>query len=315
MERPGLVGEAAAEQQRRDLPGLDHGGLGSGGNPPENASDDAPAGASAQYDGLVTAIFRLEDIELGIAAQARNAEAFLFVGNDDDFSVELGALGLRGIDSGDIAIVNQGLHGVATYAEQAGISGIGAPLGRRAHYIARGNVAQIAMAVTLTAMRANGGLQHGDGNDFGRARNFLFAAAASRRGQFHFFRANRKLLAIALGKHGQDVASLQSGTAPVKPAVRFAGKFAEFNVVTRGGGQLSVFPTRHGHSGTVQFPSQLSLRNAKLLAEVMDLLGPLSDGAVISFAFGHRSACTRGKMSGVCEQAALGREKRAWRRV
>jgi len=42
---------------------------------------------------LVFAVFGLEDVEFGVAAQARNAQALVFVGYDDDFSVEIGAIG------------------------------------------------------------------------------------------------------------------------------------------------------------------------------------------------------------------------------
>jgi len=48
-------------------------------------------------------------------------------------------------------------------------------------------------------------------------------------------RGARELLAFALAEHMHDVAGLQAGASPVKPAVLLAGEFTEFDVITRGG--------------------------------------------------------------------------------
>ena len=114
--------------------------LGRGGDPPQDSGYDLPSGAFAENDGLIVAVFGLENVKLRIAAQARDAQALFFVGHDYDFSVKIRAIGLRGIDGGDIAIVDQRLHGTPTHAEKARISGIGAPLERGAHHLACGNI-------------------------------------------------------------------------------------------------------------------------------------------------------------------------------
>src|SRR6267154_754237 len=53
-----------------------------------------------------------------------------------------------------------------------------------------------------------------------------------------------------------------AGAAPVKPAFLLAGEFTEFDVITCGGSQLSVFPSRYGHGGTVELAGQLALGNS-----------------------------------------------------
>src|SRR5260370_39493353 len=100
-----------------------------GGDPPEDAGDGAPAGAFAQDYGLVFAVFGLENIELGEAAQARNTQTLLFVGYDHDFSVKIGAIGLRGIHGGDVTVANQRLHGMAADAKETGVDVVWAPFG------------------------------------------------------------------------------------------------------------------------------------------------------------------------------------------
>src|ERR1700732_2986420 len=114
-------------------------GLGGGGDPPQNSGYDAPAGAFAEDNGLVLSVFGFENVKLRVTAEARDAQAFFFVGHDYDFFVKIRAIGLRGIDGGNIAIVDQRLHGTPTHAEKARIAGIGAPLDRSAHHLARRN--------------------------------------------------------------------------------------------------------------------------------------------------------------------------------
>jgi hypothetical protein len=210
---------------------------------------------------LVFAILGLENIEFGVAAQARNAKALVFVGYDHDFSVEIGAIGLRGIDGGYVAIVNQRLHGMATDAKETGIAGIRAPLYGGAHHLASWNVAEVAVTITLASVSANGGLQNRNGNDLGSACGVLFCATACGCELHLLFGARGNLFAFALAEHGKDVAALQSGTTPVKPAVLLAGEFTELDVIARGGGWMAVLPPRYGHRGTVELAGQLALGN------------------------------------------------------
>src|SRR5882762_3852984 len=206
-----------------------------GGDPPQDSGDDAPAGAFAQDYGLVFAVFGLENIEFGIAAQARNTQTLVFIGYDHDFSVKIGAIGLGRVHGGDVAVVNQRLHRMATDAKETGVARIGAPLYGRAHYFARRNVVQVAVAVALASVGANRGLQDRNGNDLGSACGVLFCSATCGC-EFHlFFGARGNLLAFALAEHMHDVAGLQAGASPVKPAVLLAGEFTEFDVITRGG--------------------------------------------------------------------------------
>src|SRR6202011_5458421 len=98
----------------------------------------------------------------------------------------------------------------------------------------------IAVAIPLAAMRSDGGLENGNWDDLCFARAFL-PAPASGGGQFHLILwGRRKLFPLALGQQGHDVATLEPRTSPVKPAVLFASQFAELDVITRGGGKLSV---------------------------------------------------------------------------
>src|SRR5882762_9704460 len=206
-----------------------------GGDPPQDSGDDAPAGAFAQDYGLVFAVFGLENIEFGVAAQARNAQTLVFIGYDHDFSVKIGAIRLGRVHGGDVAVVNQRLHRMAADAKETGVAKIGAPFCGGAHHLASGNVVQVAVAIALASVGANGSLQDRNGNDLGSTRGVLFCAATCGC-EFHLlFRTRGNLFAFTLGEHMHDVAGLQAGAAPVKPAFLLAGEFTEFDVITSRG--------------------------------------------------------------------------------
>src|SRR6202007_2768688 len=175
---------------------------------------------------------------------------------------------------------------MSAYAEQARIARSWAPLDGGAHHFTRGDVAQIAVAVALAPVRSDGGLQNGNWDDLGFARNFLSGAAAGSR-QLHLVRISRNLLTLPLGQDRHDVAALQPGTSPIKPAILFARQFAKLNVVTGGGSKLTIFPARYGHGGTVEFPGEFSLRNSELLPQAADLLGPFGGTLILSSSSRH----------------------------
>src|SRR6266852_7006213 len=176
---------------------------------------------------------------------------------------------------------------MSAHAEQARIARIGAPLHGGAHHFTRGNVAQISVAVALSAVRSDGGLQNGNRDDLGLARSFLSGAAAGSRQLHLVLWIGRNLLTFPLAQDRHDVAALQSRTSPIKPAVLFAGQFAELHVVTGGGSKLTVLPARYGHGGTVEFPGEFSLRNSELLPQAADLFGPLGRTLTLSFSSRH----------------------------
>src|ERR1700682_6057567 len=75
-------------------------------NHPQDPGHDMPTGVLAEHYCLILAVFRLQNVELGIAAEARNAQASFLARYNHNLSVQMGTVGLRGVHGGDIAIMN-----------------------------------------------------------------------------------------------------------------------------------------------------------------------------------------------------------------
>src|SRR5260370_10565059 len=176
---------------------------------------------------------------------------------------------------------------MSEHTEQARIARIWTPLHGGAHNFTRGNVAQIAVAVALAPVRSDGRLQNRNGDNLGFASSFLSSAAPGCRQVHLVLRIGRNLLTFPVGQDRHDVAALQPGTSPIKPAILFAGQFAELNVVPGGGSKLAVLPARYGHGGTVEFPGEFPLRNTQLLPQVSDMFCPFCGTLVVSFSSRH----------------------------
>src|SRR5712664_2355762 len=187
------------------------------GDPPKDPGDDVPAGALVQNDCLILAVFGFEHVKFRVTAQTRDAQSLFFAGDNDNLAAELHAVGLGRIYGGDVAVVDEGLHGVPAHAEQTGIGWIWAPLQRRSHHFASWEVIEVTPAVSHGAVSAGGGPENRDWHNPGPRRCFLLAAA-SRRGEFQLgIDLSRKVLAVALGKHTHHVTALQSGALPIEP--------------------------------------------------------------------------------------------------
>jgi hypothetical protein len=103
---------------------------------------------------------------------------------------------------------------------------------------------------------------------------------------------------LAFSEDWHDVATLQTSVTPVKPAVRLAGELSELDVKAGGGSELSILPAGDGHSGTVEFSGEFSLRYSEFLPEIADLLGPLGGSTILPFSFGHPFPFTSRTASG-----------------
>src|ERR1700686_1010553 len=199
----------------------------------------------------------------------------LAVPSDHDFSAEVGGVGLRIIDSDDVAIGDQGTHGLALGADAGSLRGIGAPREWGSEHLFRGDLIEIGLLVAGFAARGGLNGEQGDGHQLGLRRYFLptFAAAGNDHINVRGFCAREG--DAALREQAGQIRAFQPSARPKHPTIGLAGKISKLNVALRGRFLRSAFPAGDGHGGVMQTRAKGCLAQSQTLPELLNLASPL----------------------------------------
>jgi hypothetical protein len=241
-------------------------------NPPEGLADDLPGAVIADLGWLVRAVFRFEQFYVSIFAEACDREPALFMGSNDDFSIETIDCCLRIIDGNNVSVIDEGEHGASLYTKATGVKGVRIPVRGGGDELLSGETGEVSNPVSVFMRPGSLDVMDRYCEEL-RGLGMGFPSAARR----HNFNRQRRgqSLTGTLWDETEDVRFPESGPFPEEPAVGFSGEVSKLDIDLCGGLESATLPTRDSHGRVAEPCSKSSLAEAHAHSKLSNSVSPL----------------------------------------